>query len=91
MDILSYTGISIAGLVAGAIAGGIGGLSLGWLLAFSYHRRGMSDPGDAPLYVALGLTLVGACVGAVAGFIIGVIYSVRLAKRRKGSPSIRLV
>jgi membrane associated rhomboid family serine protease len=83
MDILEYIGISILVLVAGAIAGSLGGLCIGWLLAFSYHRRGPSDPADAPVYVAMGLTVVGACVGAVAGFIIGIIYSVRLERGRK--------
>lgn len=91
MNVLAYIGISIAGLVAGAIAGGIGGLSLGWLLALSYHRRGPSDPGDAPVYFAIGLALIGAWVGAVAGLIVGMIYSVRLAKKRKGSPPVRTV
>ena len=88
MRILAYFGVSIAGLLAGAIAGVIGGLLLGWLLAFGYHRHGRSDPGDAPVYVAIGLTLVCACVGAVAGFICGSVYSVRVAKKLNDSSSI---
>ena len=83
MDFLDYIGISIAGLLTGAMAGGIGGLSLGWLLAFNYHRRSPSDPGDAPVYVAIGLAVAGSCVGAIVGLVISMIYSVRLAKRRK--------
>ena len=83
MDILVYIAVPIAGLVAGAIGGGIGGLLLGWLAAFSYHRRGPSDPGDAPAYAAIGLTLVGACTGAVVGLVIGIIYSVRLARKAR--------
>lgn len=81
--ILAHFAVSIAGLLAGAVAGAIGGLFLGWLLAFGYHRRGPSDPADAPVYVAMGLIFLGACVGAVAGFIIGIIYSVRLAKTQR--------
>jgi positive regulator of sigma E activity len=81
MDIFRYIIISVGALGVGAIAGGIGGLSLGWLLAFGYRRHGPSDPGDAPVYVTMGLVLVGACVGAILGFIIGIIYSVRLARR----------
>ena len=80
---LGYISTSIVGLVAGAIAGAIGGFSLGWLLVLGYHRHGPSDPGDAPVYVAMGLTLGGACVGAVTGFIIGITYSVRSARRSK--------
>ena len=87
MRILVHFAASIAGLLAGAVAGAIGGLFLGWLLAFGYHRRGPSDPADSPVYVAMGLTLVGACVGAIAGFIIGIIYSVRLEKRQRPSIS----
>ena len=83
MDILAYIAVSIAGLVTGAITGGIAGLSLGWLLSFSYHRHGRSDPGDVPIYVAIGLTLLGAGVGAVAGLLIAIIYSTRLARRRR--------
>jgi membrane associated rhomboid family serine protease len=82
MDVLAYISISIAGLLAGAALGCIGGLSLGWLLALGYHRHGPSDPGDAPVYVSMGLMLVGACLGALAGFVIGVIYCVRLARRK---------
>lgn len=69
--------------------GAIGGFLLGLLLSFGYHRHGPSDPGDAPVYVGIGLTLLGACVGAVAGFIGGIVYNVRLAKRLNDSQSIR--
>jgi len=82
MNFISYICISLAGLLAGAVVGCIGGFSLGWLLALSYHKHGPSDPADAPVYVAIGLTLVGACLGAVIGFAIGIIYCVRLTRRK---------
>lgn len=87
MDIVRYVSISIAGLLAGAAVGCIGGLSLGWLLALGYHRQGPSDPGDAPAYVAIGLMLLGACLGAITGLAIGIIFCVRLA-RRKSTQSV---
>jgi membrane associated rhomboid family serine protease len=79
--ILSYIAISLAGLLAGSVAGGLGGLLLGWFLALGYHRHGPSDPGDAPVHVALGLMLVGAGLGAIVGLVVGIIYSVRLTRR----------
>ena len=82
MDILTYIGISITGLVAGAAAGCISGLALGWVLAIGYHRRGPSDPGDAPAYVTMGLMLAGACLGAVVGLAISIVLCVRLARRK---------
>src|SRR5215471_21729720 len=85
MKILSYIAISLAGLLAGAVVGGLGGLLLGWFLALGYHKHGPSDPGDAPVYVALSLMLVGACLGAIAGVFVGIIYSVRLAHPKGGS------
>jgi hypothetical protein len=78
MKILSYIAISLAGLLAGSVAGG---LLLGWFLALGYHKHGPSDPGDAPVYVALGLMLVGAGLGAIVGLVVGIIYSVRLTRR----------
>jgi hypothetical protein len=84
MKILSYIGISLAGLLAGAVMGALGGLLLGWFLALGFHKHGPSDPGDAPAYVAFGLMLVGACLGAIAGVVVGIIYSVRLAHREGG-------
>jgi hypothetical protein len=79
MNTLTYISISLAGLLAGAAVGCVGGLSLGWLLALGYHRHGPSDLGDAPVYVAMGLMLVGACLGGLA---IGVIFCVRKARRK---------
>ena len=51
--------------------------------ARGYHRHGPADPADAPVYVAMGLMLVGTCVGVITGFIIAVVYGVRLGRRRK--------
>lgn len=82
MDFFAYICISLAGLLAGAVVGCIGGLLLGWVLALGYRRHGPSDPGDAPLYVAMGLMLIGACLGAVVGFFIGIIICVRMARRK---------
>jgi hypothetical protein len=82
MDILAYICISLAGLLAGAAVGCIGGLSLGWLLALGHHRRGLSDPGHAPGYVAMGLMMVGGCLGAIIGLALGIIFCVRLARRK---------
>jgi ABC-type antimicrobial peptide transport system permease subunit len=81
MDTLRSIGISVAGLLAGGAVGSVGGLSIGWLLALGYHRRGPSDPGDAPVYVALALTLLGAVLGAIVGLIIGIIVSLRARRR----------
>jgi len=84
-----YVTLSIAGLLAGAEAGCIGGLVLGCLLAQGYHRHGPSDPSDAPVYVAMGRLLVGACLGAITGFIIAVLYGVRSARRRKPTGALQ--
>jgi membrane associated rhomboid family serine protease len=80
MKILSYIAISLAGLLSGAVVGAVGGFLLGWLLAFGYRKHD-HGPGDAPVYVALGLTLVGAGLGTIAGLVVGIIYSVRLTRR----------
>jgi len=81
VNILRYFFISLVSLVIGAFVGCVGGLALGWLLALGYERQGPSDPGDAPAYVALGLMLLGGCLGAVAGLIVGIILCVRSARR----------
>jgi hypothetical protein len=86
MDIFLYILLSLVASLAGAAVGYVGGLALGWLLAFSYHKHGPSDPADAPVYVAIGLAMVGACLGALIGLVIGIMFCVRLARRR---PSIQ--
>ena len=83
MNAIRYVTISIACLFAGSFAGGIGGLALGWVLAFSYHKRGPSDPADAPVYAALALALLGAAIGTIVGLVSGIIYSKRLARKEK--------
>jgi ABC-type antimicrobial peptide transport system permease subunit len=81
MYTLRYISISVAGLLAGVAVGSVGGLSIAWLLALGYHRQGPSDPGDAPVYVALGLTLLGAFLGAIVGLVVGIIVSLRARRK----------
>jgi len=81
MDILNYICISLVGSLAGAAVGCFGGLSLGWLLVLGHHKHGLG-PDDAPVYVAAGLALVGAFLGAITGFTIGTIFCVRVARRK---------
>ena len=57
--------------------------SAGLVDALGCHRHRPSDPADAPVYVAMGLMLVGACVGAITGLIIAVVYGVQVARKRK--------
>jgi hypothetical protein len=79
VNIGRYIFISLVCLVIGGFVGCIGGFALGWLLALGYERGGPSDPGDAPAYVALGLMLLGGCLGAVAGLVVGIVLCVRSA------------
>jgi hypothetical protein len=88
MDILTHVPSALLGLLAGAITGGISGMGVGCVMVLSYHRRGPSDPGDAPVYVAMGLIMFGACLGAIAGFIIGLTRSVLSARKRKAARSV---
>ena len=88
MNIFLYILLSLAASLAGGVMGCVGGLALGWLLAFSYHKRGPSDPADAPVYVALGLMLVGACLGALIGLVVGIIICIRIAIAQR-KPSIQ--
>ena len=69
-------------MLVGAVLGVAGGFGLGWLLSMGYESRGPGDPGDAPVYVALGLGLFGAVIGAVGGILGGVGICVLLAARR---------
>jgi hypothetical protein len=86
MNIFLYIVLSLAVSPAGAVVGCIGGFALGWVLALGYHKRGPSDPADAPVYVAIGLMLFGACLGAFIGLVVGIILCVRTARHK---PSIQ--
>jgi hypothetical protein len=86
MNSLRYVLNSIAGLVAGTAVGGLGGWFLGWMLALGYHKRGPSDPGDAPAYAMIGFIMLGACLGAVVGFVVGIIVSVRQTRQKAPVP-----
>jgi glycerol uptake facilitator-like aquaporin len=91
MHILRYVGISIVGLLAGAAAGCVGGLLLSGLLALGYHQHGASDPGDAPVYVAMGLMLIGAFLGAITGVVVAVVYGVRMTQWNKRTGDLQHV
>ena len=69
MKVISNIAISLAGLLSGAVVGTVGGFLLGWLLAFG-NRKHDHGPDDAPVYVAQGLMLVGAGLGAIAGLVV---------------------
>ena len=85
-----YTAICLVALIVGAALGAVGGLSLGWLLALSYHRHGPSDPGDAPVYVAIGLTMLASFAGALVGLAGGIVISVRQYRQEfSGNPVSR--
>ncbi len=86
-----YFSITLVSTLAGALIGVICGFGLGWLLSLSYQRRGPGDPADAPVYVALGLALVGTGLGAIGGFAGGIALCVlkagrRVASRQSGPP-----
>ena len=74
--------ILLAGMLTGTLIGAVGGFGLGWVLSLGYERRGPNDPGDAPVYVALGLTLYGGGLGAIIGIVVGVGLCILLAVRR---------
>jgi hypothetical protein len=74
--------ILLAGMLTGTLIGVVGGFGLGWVLSLGYERREPGDPGHAPVYVALGLGLYGAGLGAIVGIAGGVGLCILLAVRR---------
>lgn len=60
----------------GAILFGVAGYLFGAWSSHSYVPRGPTDPGDAPIYVQLGLTLICAIAGGVLGAIGGIAMAV---------------
>lgn len=72
MRVVLYIFISLGALLVGGVVGCSGGWALGWFSSLGYQRQGPSDPGDAPVYLMLGLMFLGTCVGAIAGFATGV-------------------
>ena len=88
MKIFPYVRILVTSILVGAGVGIFAGFSVGLYLMLSYHKQGPNDPADAPAYVAMGLMLLGACLGAIVGLTVGTINCVRLARRK---PSIQLI
>jgi ABC-type antimicrobial peptide transport system permease subunit len=85
MNVLPYIGILLTSTLLGAGVGFLSGWSLGWYFALGYHKHGPSDPADAPAMVAIGLMFLGACLGAIVGLVIGTIFCVHLARRKRAA------
>ena len=66
--------------MAGALLGAAAGYVLGMWMAHSYQPYGPRDPGDAPVYVALGLTMLLSLVAGALGIVAA---AVRLWLRSK--------
>ena len=86
MKILPYIRILLTNILIGFGVGFVVSFSVGLYLMLSYHKQGPRDPGDAPAMVAVGLILIGSCLGAVCGLAVGIISCLRLARRK---PSIQ--
>lgn len=80
MNAITYICNAVVGLLGGGLAGGAGGLLLGWLMALGHHRQGHLD--DGPVYVTIGLAYLGAFLGAVVGLVRGIVVSVKLTRKR---------
>jgi hypothetical protein len=85
--VIHYLIIVVSGVVIGAIVVGAIGLILGLLLAHGYTKRGPTDPGDAPVYVGLGLIFIGSIGGAILGFMTGIAICIRKSIRSKRETS----
>lgn len=59
--------------------------------ALGYHQHGASDTGDAPVYVAMGLMLIGAFMGAITGVVVAVVYGVRMTRWNKRTGDLQHV
>jgi hypothetical protein len=83
VSFVKYLFIVISCLLIASAAGGAAGLGLGWAMSLGYEKRGPNDVADAPAYVALGLMYMGAMLGAVAGFLGGVLICIMNSLKRK--------
>jgi len=88
MKILPYIQILLTNVLFGFGVGIILGFSVGLYLMLTYHKQGPRDPADAPAMVAMGLILIGSCLGAIGGLAVGIIFCVRLARRKPSIQSI---
>jgi hypothetical protein len=86
MKISPYIRILVTAIVVGAGVGFLCSFLVGLYLMASYHKQGPNDPTDAPAMLAMGLMLIAVCLGAIVGLTVGVIFCVRLARRK---PSIQ--
>ena len=82
MRVLRFGGITLACAVAGASIFGVLAFLTGVWMGQSYVRQGPSDPGDAPVYVALGLGMFGAFAGSVIGAAAGLVLALRSVRRK---------
>jgi len=87
MKILPYIRILLTNILIGFGAGILISVSVGLYLMFTYHKQGPGDPADAPAYVAMGLMFIGACLGALGGLAVGLIFCVRFARRQSSIQS----
>jgi membrane protein DedA with SNARE-associated domain len=80
MRVLRIVLLLVTAALAGMLLGAVVGYGIGMWMARSYQPYGPSDPRDAPIYVALGLTMFSAMIGAAIAV---VAVSIRLWHRRK--------
>ena len=88
MKIFPYIRILVTSLLVGVGVGVFVGFCVGWYLMLSYQKQGPNDPADAPAMVAMGLMFLAVGLGAIVGLTVGVIFCVRLARRKTAIQAI---
>ncbi len=88
MKIFPFIRILVTSILVGVGVGVFVGFCMGWYLIVGYHKQGPNDPADAPAMVATGLMFLLVCLGALVGLTVGVIFCVRLARRKSSTEPI---